>query len=134
MCLFNALAQNLITTTVGSTPRNFYEGKIENFLTCLKLSEYLRGKIFDDKNAKIFEELSLNALYHSLQASVSIADIQLLIDELPKILEFNYPVVKEIYNACIQIIPQIMMIYRLNHHWQGFTELDYILRILKIKI
>ena len=129
--LFNALAQNLMTTTVGSTPRNFYEGKVENFLTCLHLSGYLRGKLFDDDGAKIFEELSLNALYKSLNAGCSIADILLLLDEMPKILKLNYPAVKEIRDACIQIIPQIMMTYRLNNHWQGFTELDYILKLLK---
>ena len=129
--LFNALAQNLLTTTVGSTPRNFYEGKIENFLTCLHLSGYLRGKLFDDDGAKIFEELSLNALYKSIVVGSSIADILLLIDELPTILKLNYPAVKEIRDACIQIIPQIMTTYRLNHYWQGFTELEYILKLLK---
>ena len=87
--------------------------------------------MFDDKGAKIFEELSLNALYKSLQVRVSIADILLLLDEMPKILKLNYPAVKEIRDACIQIIPQLMMTYRLNNHWQGFKELEYILKLLK---
>ena len=129
--LFNALAQNLVTTTVGSTPQNFYAGKVENFLTCLHLSGYLRGKLFDDEGAKIFEELSLNALYKSLSAGCSIADILLLIDELPKILEFNYPSVKKIRDACINIIPQIMTTVRMYNQWQKFTELEYTLKLLK---
>ena len=129
--LFNALAQNLVTTTVDSKLQDFYDDNVENFLTCLHLSGYLRGKLFDDKGAKIFEELSLNALYKSLHADCSIADVLLLMDEMPTILTLNYPAVKEIRDACIQIIPQLMMTYRLNNHWQGFTELDYILKLLK---
>ena len=129
--LFNALAQNLITTTVGSTPRNFYAGKIDNFLTCLYLSGYLRGKLFDDDGAKIFEELSLNALYKSLSAGCSIADILLLIDELPIIFEMNYSAVKKIRDACINIIPQIMTHCRMYNQWQKFTELAYTLKLLK---
>ena len=129
--LFNALAQNLVTTTVGSTPRNFYAGKVENFLTCLSLSSYLRGKLLDDDGAKIFEELSLNALYKSLQVRVSIADILLLINEIPKILELNYPAVKKIRDACIQLIPQIMTHCRMYNQWQKFTDLEYTLKLLK---
>ena len=129
--IFNALAQNLMTTTVESTPRNFYEGKVENFLTCLHLSGYLRGKLLNDVGAKFFEEMSLNALCNSLKARVSIADILLLIDEIPTILTLNYPAVKEIRDACIQIIPQLMTTYRRNNHWQGLTELEYILKLLK---
>ena len=129
--LFNALAQNLIPTTVATTPKNFYDDKTENFLTCLNLSGYLRGKLFDDEGAKIFEELSLNALLKSLQARATIADILLLIDELPEILMMNYPAVKKIREVCVQIIPQIMTTYRLNNHWQGFTELNCILKLLK---
>ena len=129
--LFNALAQNLVTTTVSSTPRNFYEGKTENFLTCLHLSGYLRGKLFDDKGAKIFEELSLNALYKALRFSFAIDDALLLISELPRILEFNYPAVKKIRDACIEVIPQLMTSVRMYNQWQKFTELEYTLKLLK---
>jgi len=102
--LFNALAQSLITTTVAAMPRNFYDEKIENFLTCLHLSGYLRGKLLDDEGAKIFEELSLNALYKSLQARVSATDILLLLDEMPTILDFKNTVVKKICALEIELI------------------------------
>ena len=129
--LFNALVSNLITTTVGSIPRNFYEGKVENFLTCLNLIGYLRGKLLDDNGAKIFEELSLNALYKSMVVGSSTADILLLISELPKILDMNYSAVKKIRDACINIIPQIMTHCRMYNQWQKFTELEYTLKLLK---
>ena len=128
---FNALAQNLVTATVAAMPRNFYASKVENFLTCLSLSDYLRGKIFDDDGAKIFEEMSLNALYKSLHAGYSIADILLLLDEIPKILELNCSAVKKIRDVCIQIIPQIMTVVRTYNQWQKFTELEYALKLLK---
>ena len=94
----------MITTTVAAMPRNFYDEKIENFLTCLHLSGYLRGKLFDDDGAKIFEELSLNALLKSLQARVSATDILLLLDEMPTILDFKNPVVKKICALEIELI------------------------------
>ena len=97
----------------------------------MHLSAYLRGKLFDDEGSKFFEALSLNALYKSMVVGSSIADILLLIDNLPEILMMNYPAVKKIRDACINIIPQIMTTYRLNNHWQGFTELNYILKLLK---
>ena len=129
--LFNALAQNLVTTTVAGTPQNFYAGKVDNFLTCLSLSSYLRGKLFDDDGAKIFEELSLNALYKALRFSFAIDDALLLISELPRILEFNYPAVKKIRDACIEVIPQLMTSVRMYNQWQKFTDLEYTLKLLK---
>lgn len=97
----------------------------------MNLSGYLRGKLLDDEGAKIFEELSLNALLKSMVVGSSIADILLLIDELPKILELNYPAVKKIRDACINIIPQVMLTLRMNNQWQNFTDLDYTLKLLK---
>ena len=102
--LFNALAQNLVTTTVATMSRNFYDGKLENFLTCLSLSGYLRGKLLDDNGAKIFEELSLNALYKSMFLRVSMNDILLLFDEMPKILKMHYPVVEKICATELNLI------------------------------
>jgi len=97
----------------------------------LSLSGYLRGKLFDDEGAKIFEELSLNALYKSMVVGSSIADILLLIDELPKILELNYSGSQKIRDACINIIPQIMTHCRMYNQWQKFTDLEYTLKLLK---
>ena len=105
--LFNALAQNLVSTTVESMSRNFYAGKVENFLTCLHLSGYLRGKLLNDTGAKFFEELSLRALLRSLQNELSLCDVLLLFDEMPRILKMNYPDVKKILSTEIQLIEMV---------------------------
>ena len=124
--LFNALVSNLITTTVISTPNNFYDNKIDNFLTCLNLSRYLRGKLFDDNGAKFFEELSLNALLKSLHNRVSINDILLMLDEMPKILSMNYPIVEKIRATEVELINS------LNNNLMTMIKKDIDLRFWKL--
>lgn len=113
------------------TPQNFYEGKVETFLTCLNLNAYLKEKIFEDNSAKIFEELSLNALYKALFAKVQISDIELLIRDIPKISLLSYPVVEKIVVALIEIIPKIMSIFHMNTNWRQFTDWNHELDMLK---
>ena len=129
--LFNALVQNLFPLLNKGLAPVFFNGKLENFLTCLNLISHLRGKVLDDKGAKFFEELSLEAIHKSLYAELSLADISLLIDEMPKILVMDYPVVNQIREALIRIIQQVMLLFRMNNHWQGFTDLDHELKMLQ---
>ena len=112
--LYNALIVNLAPVIPQNVPINFYEGKMETFLICRVMSSYLKEKIFDDKTANFFEEVSLNALHKTLMARLQIADVKLLLSELPNILPLNYPVVKDIRNACINLISQIMRMMRTN--------------------
>ena len=130
ICLFNALTQNLMPTILNLTVPNYFVDKTENFLTCLNLSFYLKGRIFTDDDAEFFTKLALESIVKSL-SSTSIAEIFLLIDEMPKILAMPYPTVEKIREALLDIIPQVMMIYRMNNHWQGWVELDHELKMLK---
>ena len=77
-------------------------------------------------------ELSLNALHKALHSGLQIFDVMLLIDEMPKILALNYPVVKNIRNVVLNIIPQLMNTLRTQNRWQEFKELDYKLDMLKL--
>lgn len=112
-------------------PREFYNGKVENFLTCLNLTSYLKGKVLDDNSADIFEEMSLIALYKSLFAEIMIADVELLLKEMPKILVMPYDVVEKICALLIEILPQIMLMFRMQNAWQQFTEYEHELEMLK---
>ena len=130
--LINAISMNLFQTVINGTPLQFYSGKMENFLTCLSLSAYLRGKVFDDTGAKFFEEASLNAIHKTFYAGgITLADILLLIGEMPKILQMNYPAVKNLRDGLLQIIPQMLEMLRLQSRWQEFTELNYKLDMLR---
>ena len=112
--LYNALIVNLAPVIPQNVPINFYEGRMENFLACRTVINQTKNILFDEKTANFFEEVSLNALHKTLMARLQIADVKLLLSELPNILPLNYPVVKDIQNVCINIISQIMRMMRTN--------------------
>ncbi len=130
--LFTALATNLSPTLVPTTPPQFYAGKMETFLTCRAVAAYLKTRLTDDAPAKFFEEASLVAILRTIASGgMSLADARLLIRELPDLLPLPYPVVNDLRGACLQIIPQMMNVMRVNWMWKDFTDLDYLQRLLK---
>ena len=100
-------------------------------MTCWKLAEYLREKVLDKNAGNFFAESALVAVYKTLQTNFSIADLRLLFNELPNLLTLNYSAIKNIRAACINILPQFMNIFRVHNAWQDFTELEYLLNMLK---
>lgn len=101
-------------------------------MTCLALSTHLRATLLDDDVGKFFEEASLKAVHKTFATNVEIADIRLLLSELPNILQMPYPVVGDIRRICSNIIPQLMHIFRVNNIWKEFTDLDYLQRLLRV--
>lgn len=131
--LLNALMMNLSPTLVPTTPPQFYAGKMETFLTCRAVAAYLQTKLMDNTPAKFFEETALKAILRTLASGgMTFADARLLIRELPNLLRLPYPVVNELRNAALQIIPRIMDVMRLNGMWKDYAELDYTQDLLKL--
>ena len=130
--LLTALMKNLLPTLKPTTSQDFYRGKMETFLTCRAVCDYLKAKLIDDAPAKFFEEASLVAALKSV-AGMSLAEARLLIRELPNLLSLPYPVVKDLRGVCLQIIPQLMEIMHLNGIWRDYAELDYIRDLLKLE-
>lgn len=130
--LFNALAKNLSPMILPRVSQSFYMSKIEVFLTCRATAEYLRIKRPNDERLKIYEEASLEAVLKSL-GGMTLADARLLLSELPNLLSLPYPVVKDLRESCLDIIPQIMDIMRLNNLWKDYVELDYLRRLLQVR-
>lgn len=128
--MLNALTKNLSPMIRENAPADFFKGKIENFLTCLNLSLYLKENYLEGATS-LFEELSLNAIYRAIFSNLTIPDVMLIIEEMPKILRLSYPVVGKILDFAIEIIPQVMINVRLQGHWQDFMNLDYKLDMLK---
>lgn len=91
------------------------------------------NNLMTEKAANFFEETSLIAVHLSLFCGVNLLDVNLLIAELPEILKLNYPAVKDIRTACIEIIPQMLDIYRSYdaNSWKNFVDLQYLLEMLK---
>ncbi len=128
--LFNALASNLSPTLIPTTPPQFYAGKMETFLTCRAVAAYLKTKLNDDTPAKFFEEASLKAILRAFNG-MTFTDARLLLRELPNFLGLPYPVVKDLRNACLQLIPQMMNVMHLNGMWKDYVEFDYLQNLLK---
>ena len=86
--LLDALMKNLSPMILPKTPPSFYKGKLETFLTCRAVAEYLKQPTY--------EEAALKAILKSLQTRYSFADAGLLAGELPDLLKLPYPVVEEL--------------------------------------
>ncbi len=130
--VFNALIRDLSPTFAKNIPIDFFQGKMETFLTCRAVSSYLKENAFDETAGKFFEEASLNAVCKTLFSTNQLADLRLLFGELPNILALDYPIAEEIRVGCIQILPQVMNFFRVNNLWKEFMELDYLRRFLEM--
>ena len=131
--LFNAVAQHILPLTFAFTSNEPFGGKLHEFLTCRAVSNSLKNEsALDESTAEFFEELSLRCVYRSMSAGdLEIWQLMLLLDELPKILNLEYDVVDDIKNACRQLIPQLMMQYRMHADWNKYKQLNYLLKMLE---
>ena len=119
---------------LDNAPQDFFNGKLEIYLTCFAVSSYLKENFLDEYFGGLFEEFSLNAALKSLQVGVVTPEFQLLIKTLPKILATPYPVVNEIRHVCKIILPQFMNLFRGYDEgaWKEFVHLDYLLQLLEV--
>lgn len=90
---------------------------LETALTCRAVSNFL--------GLKVHEEASLAAILKSLD-NVTVADAQLFISELPKLLRLPYPGIDELRGVSLQIIEHLKDFTRINNNWFYYVELDYI--------
>ena len=114
--------------------QNIFSEKLHIFLTCSAIIRDLKANILlNEQDASFLEELLLKCIHKSiLNGSVEIWQVQLLIDELPKILSCNYPVVNDIKELIISAIPKFMNYRRMQNYWRSYKQLDYLLQILNI--
>ena len=130
--LLNALSANLSPTLVSTTPTQFYAGKMETFLTCRALADYLKTRLTDDAPAKFYEEAALKAVLQTAAiGAMTFADARLLLSEMPNLLSLPYPAVDDLRKACIQFIPQLTIPFHRYNQWSEIAELDYIQRLLQ---
>ena len=131
--------QNLAPMLQDNLQLEFFTGKMENFLTCRALATYLKENVIGEERGALVENLALQAIHSTMLTKVSVGDSEMLFSELPNILKLNYPVVNEIRQGCIEIIPQIQKIIRNDIDlpekmlmWKDFFEFDKLLRMLKV--
>ena len=112
--------------------QNIFTGRLHTFLTCWAVSRDLMSAGLEEQDVSFFEEMSLKCLYKSFSGSVEIWQVQLLLDELPKILSCKYPIVKDIKKAAISIILQLMNNRRMQNNYRDYKQLDYTLQMLQM--
>lgn len=130
---FETLEKILLPATDENTPDEFFDGKLETFLTCRSLAGALRRSAPDDNRGKLMEEAALKAINRTQQKTqVSLSEILMMFSALPPILSLNYPAVEEIHKNCISFARQVMSDYRRNLHWERFVEMGNYLDLLMV--
>jgi len=131
--VLNALMKNLAPVCLPNTPQEFYEGKMETFLTCRAVSSWLKEKLEDNLSARLFEEMSLKAIIKTLSTKMTEVDNKIFIRELPKLLRLPHSHVEKLRTAAFQFISQKKDSLRFKNMWKEFVELEYLQDCLNLK-
>ncbi len=136
--LTGALMKNLSPLLNNNLPVEFFEDKMETFLTCRALAAYLKENVIGKENGEKIEKLTLTAIHNTLLSKVSAADVEMLLSEMSNLLPLNYPMVQNIRVALIELIPQVkemIKAYILKERnflfWLKNQNLDNMLEMLK---
>ena len=112
---------------------------METFLTCRALATYLKENTIGEERGALVENAALNAIYKTIFANISLADVKLLLNELPNILPLNYPVVENIRKGCLDILSNLKTKLQRGIDnkdkiifWRDFNEFDNLLRMLQV--
>ena len=125
---------SILVKFLDEVPEDFFNGKLEIFLTCLAASTYLKETFIDEELGNLLEEFSLYAIHKTMQINLSTPEVQLLIKELPRILSLPYPIVEKIRAESLNCIKNFRDIHRFINAeaWKYFVQLDYLMNMLKV--
>ena len=136
--LVNALIKNLAPVLKGNATQEFFEGKMETFLTCLALATYLKKNILGNERGEIIEKASLNAIYRAGSTNLPINEAQLFLSELPDILSMNYLEVENIRKSSLEIVEKVKNIagysvgFTANFlYWEDFYDYNNVQKMLQ---
>ena len=121
--LTNALIQNLYPMVFKDLPQDFFKNKMETFLVCRELADFLQTNSITEKAGKFFEELALEAIYQTMLTDMTIIDANILLNELPKLTVLDYPVVRKIYASSIVVANNLKNVYAEQASYVGNFEL-----------
>ena len=131
-----ALVDTLAQSALSAVPVEFFNDKLETFLTCRAIAEKLGTKIGDISA----EEYALAWIYTTLTKSDSIicAEIQQLLKALPEILERPFPICRRIKDFTLnEILPWFCGILKNGdimagtQDWMDRANLIYIQKLLR---
>ncbi|MBR5914695.1 MAG: glycosyltransferase family 92 protein [Selenomonadaceae bacterium] len=128
-----------------SAPNEFFQNKMETFLTCFNVSLHLKETILDEIAGRFFVDATLNAICQTLCTEISTSDARLFIRELPKILPLPYQTVEILLSICAGMLDKMKDTlknsseekknYDIDENematWRKFTEIEYLQKLLK---
>lgn len=124
------LLEEFLLPAVRQEKDEFFQGKLETFLTCRALAGILKRNAPKDNRGKFLEEASLRLVNRTFATQMTFAEIMMMINALPPILSLPYPVVDEVRQNCISFIRQIMSDLHENSQWEEFVEFGNYLELL----
>ena len=127
---FRTLEQILLPAVRSDVPQEFFDGKLELFLTCRSLAGILKRRYPKDNRGKFMEEAALRAVHRTHFSRMTFAETMLMINSLPPILSLPYPVVEDIRKNCMSFVRQIMNDLKRNLRWDKFIEMGNYLDLL----
>ena len=137
---FRSIADYYVTA-----PDEFFQDKMEMFLTCLNVATYLKKNLLGETVGKLFEEAALNAICQTLCTEIKPVDAYLLIRQLPEILPMPYKTVEVLISICAGMIEKMKTALQSSSDeekismiddnemalWKKFVELDGLENTLK---
>ena len=137
-----------IAELYASAPDEFFQDKMETFLTCLNIASHLKKNFLDETAGKFFEDAALNALCQTLCTEFSTADAQLLLAELPKILPLQYDTTEILLSICAGMIEKLKENFKASSDekknsdidegemetWRKVTELEFLEKMIRVFI
>lgn len=121
---FKALEEILLPASRSDVPPEYFEGKMETFLTCRALASVMSRAFPKDNRGAFMEEAALRAINRTQFSRMSIAEIQMMLNALPPILALSYPIVDSIRKNCMSFVRQIMGDLRRNLRWEALVEMS----------
>ena len=131
---FQRVEKVLIDTLTAQSPVNapaeFFNGKLETFLTCRRLAQ-LFGTRIGNRSA---EEYALVWLYQTLtQATLTYAEVQMFLKALPEILSRPLPLSKKILRLTHEIvIPSFCEMLKTIYDYRRYSELLDLQKFLRL--
>ena len=127
---YKILEEVLLPASRSDTPAEFFEGKLETFLTCRALASLLRRSFPKDNRGAFWEESALRAIARTQTSKISLTEVLMLLNSLPPILALPYPIVEDILKNSMNFVRQLIGDLRKNLRWEAFVEMSNYLDLL----
>ncbi|MBR4904624.1 MAG: glycosyltransferase family 2 protein [Selenomonadaceae bacterium] len=127
---YKVLEEILLPAVRPNVPEEFFQGKLETFLTCRALAGILKRNFPKDTRGKFLEETSLRLIDKTHSTEMNYAEIMMMLNSLPPILSLPYPIVDEVHQNCVSFIRQIMENQRVSSQWEEFVDMGNYLELL----